>query len=153
MRNQYKIKITHAGVEITYLEDTNKWNFELRGRERNADSLQAAIDVIDTPEPIKKNPLVRYTAFIHPYSWDGTGTFETVTVTSVAEGAASQPHVWVLHADKKREKIRVDRVFASTPENEAAMREYLVTNAAITRLRKAQETLLESMKLIEVPRG
>jgi len=34
--------VEYNGIQILYLEDQNKWRFELRGRERKADSLKQA---------------------------------------------------------------------------------------------------------------
>ena len=48
------MKVFHDGVEIEYRESDNQWFFELRGRERKADSLKAAKEAIDKPEPKPK---------------------------------------------------------------------------------------------------
>jgi hypothetical protein len=41
--------ITHDDITITYDEKDNRWHFELRGRQRSAESLAKAKEFIDKP--------------------------------------------------------------------------------------------------------
>ena len=48
--------VTYEGIEIAYIEGSNDWRFELRGRSRRAESLSKAKEFIDK-EPSKKKPV------------------------------------------------------------------------------------------------
>ena len=48
------LTVEYSGITIEYIEDDNKFRFELRGRERKAESLKQAKEWIDKPEPVKK---------------------------------------------------------------------------------------------------
>ena len=50
------ITTVHAGITITYNQDSDRWEFELRGKERHATTLTLAKQAIDKPAPVDKKP-------------------------------------------------------------------------------------------------
>lgn len=145
------IKVTYGGVEITYAEFTNQWVFELRGRERKVESLKAAKEAIDKPEPAKKSPFKRTTAFIVNNAWDDAG-FSKVEVTSVAVAAVyeSHPYLWVVYPNGERKKVSSQIVIENTPENISHMKAWKVIDVEIDERENQQKILLEQMTLFPV---
>src|ERR1700676_2999182 len=121
-----QITFEYEGITITYIEDTDKWNFELRGRERNADTLKGAKEIIDKPDPVKKKTFARIPGYrVSSRIWDKTAkNFTKVEVTSVADKTYGHPEVWVTEEDKSRSKIRMEHVFVDTEKNRVSMKEY-----------------------------
>lgn len=148
-----KIQITYDGVEITYVESTNKWNFELRGRERNVDSLQTAKEAIDKPEPVKKKPFTRVPAFILENLYSSTAKFVPVEVTSIAERQpySSTPYVWIVGADGHRKRQNVYYVYADTAENRMRIAKYTADAKIVEGLEKDLAKTLKGVATIEVP--
>lgn len=142
-----QIKVTHAGIEIVYVEGENQWVFTLRGRERKVESLQKAKEAIDKPPPKDKKPFERIEAW-GSNRYGGT-EFKILTVTSIAERQSSwsrTPEVWVTYADKdrwgkaeqKREKYSSDAVFPRNEKNDAIV-------AKCEQLRKQIQALEEEL--------
>src|ERR1700676_2626833 len=118
--SEQKLTVSYGGVDITYVESTNKWNFELRSRERNVDSLTLAKEAIDKPEPIKKKPFARISAFVlASKNYTDVYIFQPVEVTCVAEQRTyrNAPQFWIVDARGKRETKDSLQVYADTPEN------------------------------------
>lgn len=98
------IQMIYSGITIEYREESNRWFFEVNGRERSADSLTKAKESIDRPErekPVK--PFARTKAYLmHSYSGDA---YQVVDVTSIAErGYSTGVHFWVsVNGQRKKE--------------------------------------------------
>ena len=95
-----EITTTHKGIKILYDEAKNRWEFELRGRDRFASTLALARDAIDKPPP-KETPAFTPVE-CHSKSFRG---WEIVRVTSVASDEGyNNAMVWVSAKDKSRSK-------------------------------------------------
>ena len=119
-----KTVVEYGGIEIEYLEDVNKWRFELRGRERKADSLKAAKEAIDKPDPKEKSSFQPIEGWVSADRWDSSSQWEKVKVTSIAEGGrygTSNVEVWIVK-NGKRKREYASKIHADTPAN-AAIRE------------------------------
>lgn len=151
--SENKITVTYDGVEITYVEYTNKWNFELRGRERNVDSLTAAKEAIDKPEPVKKKPFTRIPAFVLESNYNSIAKFIPVEVTSVAESPSyrTTQQVWIVGPKGKREQKDAPYVYADTPENKMQMAKYVADSKIISGLNEQLKETLQGIAAVEVP--
>lgn len=143
------LKVTYTDVEISYVEDTNRWQFTLRGRERSAESLAKAKEAIDKPEPQKKAaPFERIKV------WTNSGysdSWRQGEVTSIAERQYSRQEVWV-SIDGRRVKIAARQCFPDTPETIAAIEALRANEAEQARLGKLANEIRYTMKPIELPK-
>lgn len=102
-------------VKIEYDEKANKWRFELRGRERSADSLAKAKEFIDK-EPKEKKAFTRTPAYLTDWSFS---RFSEVDVTSIAEAPAySNSKMFWISNSERREKVEARNLFANCDSNE-----------------------------------
>jgi hypothetical protein len=117
-----KVKAVYGGIEIEYLEDNNRWRFELRGRERTVDTLRLAKYAIDKPAPKDKSekPFTPIEAYIYR-QYDAV-KFQRVTVTSVAETTrtSGEREVWISN-NGKRSKEQASSLFLITATNDASI--------------------------------
>lgn len=96
-------KTTYKGIEITFEERTEKWEFELRGRKMFRGSLADAKKAIDAPPPKDKKPFTRIEAyFAGGYSNDG---YKKVVVTSLAEENYGHPTVWISDGTRRSKEM------------------------------------------------
>ena len=148
-----KIKVLHRETEITYIEATNKWNFELRGRERNTESLTSAREIIDNPESIKKAPFTKVAGY-QLNSWYEPH-FSKCEVTSIAEEhhVGAKSHVWITSEKGRREKVPADSVILDTPDNKTLRDQYISSVDSVRRLQEEQHQLLKAMEYLVIPRG
>lgn len=135
MSNQVRAALTVAYCDITieYLEDENKFRFELRGRERKAESLKQAKEWIDKPEPAKKSSK-KFERFNVTYSGGYSGGAHkksrcVVTVTSASEDRyredKSDPSAaWVLRQNGSREKLGVHWLYPINPTSTVLWEKY-----------------------------
>jgi hypothetical protein len=148
------INLVYADVDITYSESTNKWVFELRGRERIVDSLKLAKEAIDKPEPKGKNSFKRISAFIlASKDYSATYYFEAVAITSVAEQKSynSEVQFWIVDSNGKRSQISSKHVYQDTSENKMRMAKYIADRAGIAAQRQQLEENLKAIATVEVP--
>lgn len=114
------LKTQHNGIEITYNEKLNRWEFELRGRERSTDTLALAKAAIDKPEPKDKPPFKRCKAYTE-HTWSGDG-FQTVEVTSVANTHDWQEtEYWIVTEKAQRQKISRHSLYPVNEKNSDLM--------------------------------
>lgn len=140
MNKEKPISVTYGGVEIVYVEGTNKWQFTLRGRERSTESLENAKIAIAKPPPANKKPFEKTEAYQD--DWDGRDHgYIKVTITSIAEKTyyGSEPRFWISRPGKSRVQADKTKLFAVTPENESRI-------AAIQKMRKQIDGLEKSVK-------
>ncbi len=151
-----EIAVDYNGVHVVYNEGNNKWKFDVRGREREADSLEAAKLVIDRPEPKEKPPFDRFEAWHLAYG----DSIETVTVTSVAYNTASwrsDAEVWVSSVDGNgkpdRSKKDVSSIYPKNPHNDPLIDEIIRLDNRKTELDQAIEAAKKKLKCFKVPGG
>jgi hypothetical protein len=138
-----EIKATHNGIEITYNEHFNRWDFELRGRERSAESLYKAKQIISKPcsEPSSKT-FVRRKGYILD-RW-GFGEPIAVEITSVAGHKFGNQYFRLMINGARREEPAY-KVIESTPETEAKLAEYKegveIITKKIAELNKINESI------------
>jgi len=140
-----EIKSEHAGIEITYNESTDRWVFELRGREKSAESLRLAREAIDKPEPKDKKPFTRIEAFKKDYQRG----FTKVTVTSIAESGYGGRNVWILQ-NKNRSKESAFTIFPVNEHNVNLIRQWESLSVEIKALESKRAEIERNLKPIEV---
>lgn len=147
------ITTDHNGVLVTYDEYSNTWKFTLRNRDRSAESLAKAKEIIDKPGPKEKEKAFqKMEAWWIPYEKPP----RRVTVTGIAEGIYSRDKLWVWIKDARgnRSKEQADfTIYPSTPENDATVTEILNRDKQIQKLKTEIEDLrstLQPLKL-EIP--
>lgn len=124
------IQIVHSDVPITYNEQANKWFFTLRGRDRSAESLAKAKEIIDKPVPVEKaKPFEKIPAWLFKYN----SLPQKVTITGIAERGdyRGDPGVWISDEKKNRSKESTRYVYPSNPKND------LIVEAIIAERKKA----------------
>jgi hypothetical protein len=146
------ITIQHGGVEILYMETENKWRFELRGRERFAESLAKAREAIDKPEPKPKGkPFEGIKAYIEKGRWDKGPEFRVIEVTSIAETRYGRPEVWITDSGD-RKKVHADTVFAITGDNDVLIADLKNLNVERARIGTKITNCRERLKPIALPK-
>lgn len=142
------LKTQHNGIEITYNEKRNRWEFELRGHELSAATLALAKAAIDKPPPKDKPPFTRCKAYTE-HTWSGDG-FETVEVTSVAASQDWEPtQYWICNSRAQRQKISRNDLYPVNEKNSALIAKILTLDNDLERLRGEREALKK--KLQEMP--
>lgn len=144
------IIVKHGGVDIEYIESSNRWRYELDGRERHADSLQNAKQAIDAPPKEKKKPFKKFQAFFKCH-WQVK--FETVTVTSFIDngygGFSNQ--AWITDSEGKRSKEPISKLIADIPKNHVLMSEYKVVAEESEKLRKKLDGIETKFVRVTIP--
>lgn len=139
------MKTTHNEIEITYNEDKDRWDFELRGRQRSAESLAKAKEAIDK-EPVEKRKQVfpRFAAYLKK-NWEG---YVTVTVTSMADaGYRGGIYFWIAMKDGTRQKEGAESLFPVNEKNTSIIAEIARLDAMVAALKEkisAQQGKLQS---------
>jgi len=125
------MKTTYREIEITYQEQENNWLFELRGKERTAESLTAAKAAIDAPPPKEKDSFDKIEAWVY----EGN-TFKRCTVTSKAHCRYDDNRYWVSLAEgvtkrgcMKRFQANHYNIFPVSPENDKLISQWLDLDA------------------------
>lgn len=143
------MKTEYNGIEINYVEGTDDWHFELRGRSRKADSLAKAKEAIDK-EPAEKRTQAfpRFQAHFYSYS-----QWQIVTVTSVAAdgyyGAGTA--FWCNEKDGKRRKERDSCLYPVNPHNDALVVAIKEKDKQIEKIEKEKSDLFEKLQKAAVP--
>lgn len=108
-----EVKVTYDGVDIIYSEDKNRWQFELRGRERFSESLAKAKEAIGKSAKSEANKFSPVAALAVTYSRIRAGT-----ITSICELDNSSQQVWFVEdKDKVRRKEFLLNMFESSEYN------------------------------------
>lgn len=141
--------VDYSGITITYKEDTNTWDFELRGRARSVRSLAEAKTAIDKVPAEKKKPFPRQKAFRKQYS----GIIE-VEVTSFAGWESwREPKVaefWYVDKEGRRSK---SSLYAYSKKNCELFRQIQELEAQAKEIDKQIGKLTNSFERFEVPEG
>lgn len=156
METATPFKIEHNGVTITYDEPRNLFCFELRGRQRTAESLAKAREAIDKPVKEKAKPFERFKAWKRDsISW-GTSDYVEVEVTSIAEATYDEAsEVWVNNTPgsfRSREKIQASSVFPRNERNDAVVAEWKERQGRIKALETEQKATVKKLKSYEIPK-
>lgn len=153
--------VAYRDVTIEYLEDENKFRFELRGRERKAESLKQAKEWIDKPKPMKK--AAKNFKPIQVVFADGTYSDnryhkkyrKVVTVTSVPadrfRNEANNPsHAWVSHEDNTRSKERSHNLYLIHDTNAKRWEEYDRLVVEGERIEEQKKQVLKTLEAIDL---
>lgn len=154
------ITVDYIGITIEYFEHTNKWRFELRGRERNVDSLALAKAAIDKPEPVKKSAKqFQRVQVLHAGGYGLSGynkkNRSVVTITSIAEDQynrdKSNPSTaWITRENGDRSKEGVHALYLINASNDAKWEEYDAITSTIERLEAERAELLETIENVKL---
>ena len=148
-----KITVKYSGVGIEYIESSDRWRFELDGRERHADTLKNAKAAIDAPPKTKKQPFQRFEAYKFDH-WSSEG-FVKVTVTSYAEPRSYSNHVsdaWITNAKGDREKVSLSILIKVTPANENLIEQWKEFGKQEREAHKQKEKISEKLERLEAPK-
>lgn len=147
-----EIKTKHSGIEIVYDEASDRWLYELRGKERSSDTLALAKVAIDAPPPKDKKPFAKVRAY-----WVKWGEILSGTVTSIAQQSrygSTGTQVWFVHDDKKqwrkREKVRLAEICPMTDENTASVQRVEEIERQIADLEKEATAIKDAMKRLVI---
>lgn len=142
------MKTLYNAIEISYNEENDRWEFELRGRARSAESLAKAKEAIDK-EPKEKRTQVfpRFDAYRFRYGDE----ISIVTVTSVADTRYSGVEFWITGKDG-RSKERASQLYPVNEKNTAIVTEIKRINAQIEGLDKAKATQHTKLQSATVPK-
>lgn len=139
---------THKDTLITYDEGANLWRFTLRSRDRLADSLSKAKEIIDKPS--KEKPFEKIKAWFIPWNDDP----KRVEITSIADGRGPDAAVWITK-NGARSKESVKRgLYPSNAVNDGLMNEIIKRSTEVVMIRRAIEELknrLEPLNL-DIPK-
>ena len=140
----------YEDVEISYNEDKNTWEFELRGRQRSCESLAKAKEAID--KPVKETKETKFERF-EAYKIERWGCkSKKVTVTSIAEHrhGGNWGSVWISD-NGDREKVCDGQLYEVTKENETLLAELKSNDDKIKAIgerdEKIKRHLLTKIKL------
>lgn len=148
------IQETYRDITVTLLEDENKWQFEVNGRERTAPTLPKAREFIDNAldrvATKKEKPWEPFDAYYNK-RWAGSSEYELIKVTSVAESPSYRgPSVWV-NRNGKREKQELSDLYDTSPENQEAIVKIGKLNREIEGLESQINQLKQTLKKIMLP--
>lgn len=122
------IQETYREIEITLLEEENKWRFTANGRERKSETLPKAREAIDRALDAiatkKEKPFERVPVyFMPPYpDTSDVDAVDTGYITSVADpNHRGEPVVWVAMKHRGREKKDLNYFCAASPTNDAVI--------------------------------
>lgn len=143
------IKFTHDRTLITYDEQENKWKFTLRGRDRSAESLLKAKEIIDKPVE-KAKPFEKIPAWFFKY---GDGPIK-VDVTGVAEshGYGGEVSVWVNNKGTRSKERANGNIFPQNEKNDALVEEIIEKETRATELRSESYDLKAKLQKLVLPK-
>lgn len=147
--NVAEMKTIYEGIEIAYDESANLWRFELRGRQRSADSLAKAKEYIDKPIPEGKKAFQRIPAIrLRNYDSDP----DRGEITSIAEGYkySNSKEVWFIGADKNRRKHYASDFIAVNDANTAMLATLANYRAEVNRLNQKSIELYGQLEKIDL---
>lgn len=149
--NNASITCSYKEVVITYSEHRNIWEFTLRGRERHADSLQKAKELIDRKP--KKGSLFQRTDVFTSEGWLGfQHPLKDGIATSIADTKYGKRRVWVV-SGRDRCCVEVCDVFPNTEHNRLIRNRLDGLRKEVEKLHKQMEHLGSKLKPITLPKG
>ncbi len=144
-----RMKTTHNEIDISYNEEKDRWEFELRGRSRSAESLTKAKEAIDKELKEKRTQTFpRFAAYIKR-SRNG---FETVTVTSVADANYGGLHFWTDSQKNGRRKEPASILYPINDHNKAIVAEIVGVEKQIFALEKVKDGWTGKLQCATLPK-
>lgn len=148
------LKTEYSGIEIQYLEESNKWEFTLRGRTRTADSLAKAKEFIDK-QPKPKVAFQPFSAY-RQAGWKARESgelYDTVEVTSFAGtshgyGSGNRREWWIRNSEDRREKVWESELFVINGKNAAIIDRLKALTKERENLNKRETELKNEMQMI-----
>lgn len=140
------IKQTYENVEIRYNEGTDKWTFELGGKERFASSLREAKEAIDKA-PKSRRAVARFPALLVGWNSD---KLDEVTVGAFSKNHRGQFQFWVTN-DGSRSKESVDQLIKLNDTNAPLIAEARELTEQINELKKRRAERIAAMERVDVP--
>jgi hypothetical protein len=148
--SENSIKTVYNGIEISYNENRDLWEFELRGRDRTADSLVKAKEFIDKPVVDSKKSFEKIEAF-WVGNWHGKYA-EKVIVTSRGEDSIwDGPEFWI-QGSEGRKKVAAGGLLKINANNIGLINEYTSNESIIKSLNKRNGEIEKSYERIDLPK-
>lgn len=146
--NAPEITVEHNGIIIHYNETLNRWEYNLRNRDRWAETLAKAKAAIEKPPPEEKKQFKRVECWFYKGQWDGG--WKRVTVTSVAETTYGRDYVWVSDGER-RSKERAKDLYPCGFQNDPKIAKSTELLKQISEIRKEEEKLRARLTPLEIP--
>ncbi len=144
------MKTTHREIEITYDEDRNKWLFELRGRDRSADSLAEAKAFIDKPEPKEKAAFERVKVWHWRYSYEPV----SAEITSLGEvsrwSSSALRQVWIQNENKDRSKVDQSDCYKRSDSTDATVARWLELKRQVESVQEDMRKMKDKLKSVHL---
>lgn len=139
---------TYNGIEITYEESSNRWLFTIRGRDKSAESLAKAKEMINSQPKEKKEPFKKISAWY--FHWDCAPV--KVEVTGIAEPDWNKkPCIWMKN-DGKRSKQSVEYyIFPQNEVNDAKAQQCIEKEDQIKQLKKEISDIKKTLLPLVLP--
>ena len=141
------MKTEHEGIEITYNEHSNEWEFVLRGRSRSVESLSKAKEAIAKEPKEKRAPFPRFDAYYFT-GWEG---YKIVTVTSIAEDRYYKGTTYWLNKGSGRAKEKDTSLFVINDHNKALIEQMSAKERQKKVLDSEISALRGQMQMIAAP--
>lgn len=152
MSEQQEIKIHHNGVEITYNEGRNRFEFILRGRERHAESLAKAREFIDKPVIEKQEKDFKpIQCYVDSGRWNDN-QFITCTATCIATSPSycTELEFWTTRKGEDGKTIRAKEpqrgLYPVNPKNTELM---TTIEGLRSRINALQKEIIEHKKKLK----
>lgn len=145
------ITVTHSDTEITYNESENKWTFTLRGRDRSAESLVKAKELIDKPVPAEKaKPFEKIPVWFFKYN----GPPVKAEVIGIAEGRGygRSEYVWINCEGTRKKESTAYSIYPSDKKNDALVEQIIAKEKEIENARKAVDSLKQKLSPLVLPK-
>lgn len=145
------MKTTHREIEIIYDEGSNKWLFELRGRDRSAASLAEAKAFIDKPEPKEKPTFER----VKVWHWAYSGDPMAVEITSLGEvsrwsASGGLRQVWIQDEKKRRSKVDQTDCYARTELTDAVVESWIKLRKQVETVQSEMQKMKDKLKAVRI---
>jgi len=112
------IEIEHSGVKVRYDEESNRWLFSLRGRDRSSETLKNAKATIDKPVSEKTKPFEHIPVWYFQYGGNEPVKAEVVGLAEARRCRVGQ-EVWIVKGGTRSKTRTEDSVFPQSKENDA----------------------------------
>lgn len=142
------MKTEYEGIEISYVEGSNDWHFELRGRSRSAESLAKAKEAIDKQPKEKRTEFPRFQCYKQKRY--GDSGFDVVTVTSIADKSYRGEQFWISNG-KERSKESMTLLYPVNPHNTALVERIKEKEREAAELDKRITALKGKLQQAEIP--
>ncbi len=144
------IQLTHDGIVITYDEQQNKWCFTLRGRDRSADSLAKAKEIIDKPVPKEKaKPFEKIAAWFFRYS----DLPKKIEVTGIAENRSyGGQQVWINCEGNRSKESAAYTIYPQNEKNDSLIAQIVAKENEIIAARKTVDALKRKLSPLVLPK-